>query len=173
MQKQKTILIIAIIIVVLAVILGGIFAYQYFSAKSQTVVQTDQTADWKNYKNAEYGFGITFPDSWKGYSIVKSQWRGWNNETQNYDYQGVQLVFKNPQSTTAQSWQDVLIMVVTPDVWGLIKEGGVSVSAAPVGPAKIGQNGRYVFATPPRWYGFTDASGIEEALNIVKTFKAF
>ena len=67
-------------------------------------------------------------------------------------------------------------MVVTPDIWKLMagdKMPQIAVSAAPIGPGKIGQNQKYIFATPPRWYGFTDALGGSEAANIVKTFKAF
>ena len=37
----------------------------------------------------------------------------------------------------------------------------------------IGQNTTSVFATPPRWYGFTDAVGFQEAVDAVKTLKAF
>ena len=47
-----------------------------------------------------------------------------------------------------------------------------SVSAAPYGPIKLGESNKYVFALPPRWVGFTDALGQNEAKEIVKTFMA-
>ena len=66
-------------------------------------------------------------------------------------------------------------MVFTPDVWQMVSGNNptVAISAAPIGPEEVGQNSKYVFATPPRWYGFTGAVGFQEAVNIVKTFKAF
>jgi hypothetical protein len=66
-------------------------------------------------------------------------------------------------------------MVFTHDQWNMVSGPNptVAVSAAPIGPEKIGENAKYVFATPPRWYGFTDAIGFQEAVNIVKTFKAY
>ncbi len=35
--------------------------------------QADPTAGWKTYTNTQYGFGLTFPDSWKGYSVTKQE----------------------------------------------------------------------------------------------------
>jgi hypothetical protein len=64
-------------------------------------------------------------------------------------------------------------MVFTPSQWSLITSEKLAVSAAPIGPSQIGQNAKYIFATPPRWYGFTDAVGWQEAVDIVKTFKTF
>jgi hypothetical protein len=201
MQKQKevsTLVGIAIIITGIVVLFGGVFAYKYFLNKGQ-----DQTGkacttdakicpdgsgvgrtgpncefaecptDWRTYTNNDYGFSISFPDSWKGYSVEINSWNGYLVNDNNTKYSGVKIVFKNPQSTTNQPWQDIPVMIITPDIWKLIEQEKIAVSAAPIGPSKIGENQKYIFATPPRWYGFTDAIGIEEALNIVKTFKAF
>ena len=147
-----------------------------FKFTDKVPVVASQTADWKTYTNTEYGFKLTFPDSWEGYIINKnSSWEGWieSMPSEGPDYSGPLLIFKNPQTTTKQLWQDIPIMVFTPEVWKLVDGGKVSVSAAPVGPVKIGENSKYVFATPPRWYGFTDAIGWQEAIEIVKTFKGF
>jgi len=147
------------------------------SSVGRTGVSCEFTAcpDWKNYKNNEYGFTMVFPDSWKGYTIEKSTWQGWRNDGlgEIRNYSDIKLIFKNPQTTVKEQWQDIPIMVFTSDVWQLVSEGKISVSAAPIGPAKIGENSKYIFATPPRWYGFTDAIGFREAVDIVKTFKAF
>jgi hypothetical protein len=124
------------------------------------------------YKNDEYGFEIILPQSWKGYSIEKQNWQGWTIDTGKQNYSGVKMLLINPQTTTSQKWQDIPIMIFTPDVWKLIEGEKVSVSAAPIPPAKIGENSKYIFATPPRWYGFTDDAGWQEAVDIVKTFKA-
>jgi hypothetical protein len=200
MQKQKEIstLFGTIIIIVAAVILfGGVFLYDRFliqkindqqiactleakicpdgSSVGRTGINcefADCPNNWKTYINNEYGFSISFPDSWEGYSVETNSWNG-SSLVDDTKYNGIKFIFKNPQSTINQSWQDIPIMVIAPDVWKLISEEKIAVSAAPIGPAKIGQNEKYIFATPPRWYGFTDAIGIEETLNIVKTFKAF
>jgi len=169
---------IIIIIVAAVIIFGGVFAYQnyYLANQQKDNLQTNNTsASWKNYINNEYRFGITFPDSWKGYTVESSSWSGWKVDGSGKigDYSGVKLIFKNPQTTPQQSWQDIPIMIFTPDVWELVQEEKVGVSAAPIPPAEVGRNAKYVFATPPRWYGFTDDIGFQEAVEIVKTFKAF
>lgn len=129
----------------------------------------------KTYTNKNYGFSINFPASWNDYSVIIGSWNGQLINKPHTQYKGIELIFKNPQTTASQAWQDIPIMIVTSDVWKMMSGPNptVSVSAAPIGPEKIGENAKYVFATPPRWYGFTDAQGGQEAVDIVKTFKAF
>jgi hypothetical protein len=62
-------------------------------------------------------------------------------------------------------------MVINKEVWKLIEEEKIAVSAAPIGPAKVGENEKYIFATPPRWYGFSNAIGSQEAVDIGKLSK--
>jgi len=172
MQKNNIIFTIILAIIVVVVILAaGYFLYY----KSPSRVQAPTTADWHTYRNTEYGFEITFPDSWKGYTVEVKNWEGHVIDNYQQTYTGPEIIIKNPQTTQTQQWQDIPIMVFTPDVWKMVSGNNptVAVSAAPIGPAKIGENSKYVLATPPRWYGFTDAIGIDEALNIIKTFKAF
>ncbi len=179
-QEGNLLLAAAVVIAMLIILaIGGYLAYQGFSSqKSETPGNNiqqqaqDKTAGRQTYKNDEYGFEMTFPDSWLGYSVVKSSWEGRliDGDT---NYSGAMFVFKNPKTTAQQQWQDIPVMVIAPDVWKLIQEGKIAVSAAPIGPGQIGENPKYVFATPPRWYGFTDAIGWQEAVEIVKTFKAF
>jgi hypothetical protein len=69
MQKQKgisTLVGITIIVVIAAILFGGVFVYQYFATKSQTSatnVQNSnvQTAGWKTYTNTQYGFEFQYP----------------------------------------------------------------------------------------------------------------
>ena len=179
MKKVSTLFGLMIIAIAIVVLFGGAFAYQYFALQNNKLPSDSRAvsvvSNWKAYTNNEYGFKITFPDSWKGYTIEKSSWTGHviNNYAQSYS--GVELIFKNPQSTSSQAWQNIPIMVFTPNVWKMVNGDNptVAVSAAPIGPAKIGENAKYIFATPPRWYGFTDDVGFQEAVEIVKTFKAF
>jgi hypothetical protein len=182
MTKQKEISTLTgsiIIIVAALVFFGGVFIFQHILLQRNQQVSATKVTNindaWKNYINKEYGFGITFPDSWKGYAVATGSWSGWKNAENGTvgDYTGIELIFKNPQTTSHQSWQDIPIMVFTPEVWQLIQQEKVGVSAAPIPPEEVGENSKYIFATPPRWYGFTDAIGFQEAVEIVKTFKAF
>ena len=182
MKKRNVSTVIGFIIITVTaiIIFGGVLVYQYYYVPSLRnsieSPEVNQAAGWKTYTNSEYGFRITFPDSWKGYAVEKKYWDGVRLDSipsEGPDYSGPLFIFKNPKTTSNQAWQDIPIMVFTPDVWKLISEEKVSVSAAPIGPAKIGENSKYVFATPPRWYGFADAIGWQEAIEIVKTFKAY
>lgn len=50
---------IAIVVLVALILFGGVFAYQYFSAKSQPVVKIDQTANYFEIKEVGLKFEIT------------------------------------------------------------------------------------------------------------------
>ena len=172
-----------ILILVLVVIIA-VAAYIYIQNSSPVAVSnnpnppssgTTTPPAQNTYTNSQYGFQMTFPASWNGFSVATSSWTG--NRIDGVEtfaaYTGPEIIFKNPQTTSAQQWQDIPIMVFTPSQWALVEQEKLAVSAAPIGPAKVGENTKYIFATPPRWYGFTDATGTEEAVSIVKTFKAF
>ena len=126
-----------------------------------------------SYRNEEYGFEITLPDSWQGYSSSTELWHGQLVTGGNEKFQGPKIIIRNPKWTTNQPWQDLPIMVFNQAEWKLISEEALAVSAAPIGPNKLGENQKYIFATPPRWLGFTDNLGQDEAGEIIKTFKAF
>ncbi|MFA6437274.1 MAG: hypothetical protein WC242_03855 [Candidatus Paceibacterota bacterium] len=165
--SKKNILVAIIIIIFIALAWIGIA--RYLGIKTQPVIQT------QTYNNQEYGFEMTFSDSWKGYTVLNNTWTGQDisgtSETAK-QYSGPEIVFRNPNWTGAKHWQDIPIMVFTPDVWKLVTEEKIAVSAAPIGPSEVGRNQKFIFATPPRWYGFTDDLGMDEAVGIVKTFKA-
>jgi hypothetical protein len=168
---KKSLIVLLVIIVLVVVAVEGYVVYQnYLFSKVAPNLEA-----WKTYKNTELGFGMIFPDSWRGYTVVSQTWQG--NAVDNFDqkYSGPEIVFKNPQTTPQQSYQDIPMMVFTKDQWSMVSGNNptVAISAAPIGPAEVGQNAKYVFATPPRWYGFTDAIGFQEAVDIVKTFKTF
>ncbi len=163
---QKRLLILLIILVIVCTI--GFLDYIFYLKVSEPIAQNQNI-----YRNYEYGFELNMPLLWKGFSLEKQNWQGWVIDTGEQKYSGTELVIKNPHTTSQQKWQDIPIMVFSHEVWNLVDQEKVSVSAAPIGPAKIGENSKYVFATPPRWYGFTDAIGWQEAVEIVKTFKAF
>jgi len=59
-NKAFSKILILMILVVLAG--GGIFAWQYFGGpEEETKISEDETADWKTYRNEEYGFEIDYP----------------------------------------------------------------------------------------------------------------
>ena len=165
MKKINIVLIVVLVLAIVAIVARGFFIYNKI-----TVAPTDKSV----YTNSEYGFELILTKAWSGFNVEKSSWQGWVINTGEQKYSGVKIVIKNPQTTASQQYQDIPIMVFTHDIWNMVKGENptVSVSAAPIGPAEIGENTKYVFATPPRWYGFTDAIGFEEAVNILKTFKA-
>jgi hypothetical protein len=121
------------------------------------------------YTNREYGFKMTLPYSWKGYSIIKETWKGFDPTKTSKVFTGPKILIRNPKWTKAKPWQDIPILIFTKKEWKLVEAGRISVSAAPYGPIKLGENKKYVFALPPRWVGFTDNLGQDEAQEIVKT----
>jgi len=132
-----------------------------------------ETYDPKNYKNEKYGFEISFPDSWQYYAVISETWQGTMVNGDTKKYQGPKILLRSPKWTEAKPWQDIPVLIFTPEQWKLAENEELAVSAAPIGPSKLGENKNYVFALPPRWIGFTDALGQDEAAEIVKTFKAF
>lgn len=67
-EKRKSIIIAMIILVFMVIGSGGIFAWQYFWAPEEKApkeeVVKDETADWKTYRNEEYGFEVKHPAGW-------------------------------------------------------------------------------------------------------------
>jgi len=195
--------IILVIIVLILIGFGGFYAYEKVFAPKVPVACTEEAklcpdgsyvgrtgpnceftacpeSNTIAYKNNTYGFEITLPADWKDYTIDNTKrWDGLRTDTtfhEGPDYDGPLVYIVNPQWKANYNFVGVPIMVVSKDVWDLIAQEKVSVSAAPIGPAKIGENSKYVFATPPRYIGFGDElSGdqINQIYEIVKTFKAF
>lgn len=125
------------------------------------------------YTNNQYGFEIILPDSWQGYSVINEIWQGTTLDARAKEYQGPEVVIRNPKWTSSQPWQDIPILVFTKEEWQLIENQNLGIFAAPVGPIKLDESQQYVFALPPRWVGFIDTLGQEEAQGITETFKAF
>jgi hypothetical protein len=128
------------------------------------------------YRNEQYGFGMTLPSDWSGYSVVASTWQGRTRNEQGETtgtYMGPEIILRHPKWTAAASWQDIPVLVFTHDEWALAEQQKFAVSAAPTAPSKLGENAKFVFALPPRWIGFVDTLGQDEAGKVPKTFRAF
>ncbi|MGA9584719.1 MAG: hypothetical protein WBQ95_05280 [Terracidiphilus sp.] len=123
------------------------------------------------YRNAEYGFCLALPAGWSGFHVLTERWGGdGNGESES----GPRLVVRNPRWTKEKPYQDIPILVFTSAQWRSVDSGEFSVSAAPIGPSELGRNRKYVFALPPRFAGFDDATGTDEVLRLLqqKPFQA-
>jgi hypothetical protein len=122
------------------------------------------------YDNTEYGFVFSLPADWQGFSIYTKQWDG--NPLTGSKYasviHGPEIYIRNPNWTTQNPYEDIPVMVFTPDEWAEIQQEKLAVSAAPIPPSELGQNQKYVFALPPRYdYGFR--TGFEEVEKIMQS----
>ena len=113
------------------------------------------------YHDSQYGFCFLLPADWEGYTIVTETWSGTILDSQKPEH-GPRFLIRNPKWTEGDPWQDIPIMIFTPSQWKIIEADNMAVSAAPIGPSKLGESEIYVFALPPRWIGFTDAEGQDE-----------
>jgi len=121
------------------------------------------------YRNAQYGFKIALPATWKGYSVVSEAWTGYTNDSQGQvaTEHGPKLLIRHPLWTPQNPRQDIPIMVFTLAQWDKIEHEDFYVSAAPIGPSELGRNSTYVFALPPR-YNYAYATGWEEVEKILE-----
>lgn len=117
------------------------------------------------YRNDKYGFGVTLPESWRGYSVSEQSMGSY-----------VEVRIKHPQSTSQNPRMDIPVLVVPLATWGKWyppAPGAVQHPfAAPVPATERARNNRYVFATAPR-YNYSFATGYEEVDEIVKRITPF
>ena len=133
--------------------------------------QTDQqTADTILYENSEYGFTFTLPKSWSHYQIVSDTWEGISSAPDKNDIieNGEILLIRHPEWTEEKPRQDIPIMIFTHDQWSSLQNEEFHIGAAPVGPQKLGENDKYVFALPAR-YNFAFLEGYEEVETILQS----
>jgi hypothetical protein len=122
------------------------------------------------YVNTEYGFQIDLPESWRGYYILTGQWVAtYPNGSQE---SGPKISLRQPSWTTTASREDMPIMVFTHDQWNKVQQEAFRVSAAPMPPAGLGENSKFVLALPPR-YNFDELTGFEEVDKLVRSLVAF
>jgi hypothetical protein len=120
------------------------------------------------YRNTRYDFCFSLPESWKGYSSVAGEWRGSApGGKSGSETRGPIINIRHPLWTKEAPRQDIPIMVFTREQWGLVKNGDLIVSAAPIGPSELGSTSKYVFALPPR-YNYAYLAGYEGVDAIVR-----
>jgi hypothetical protein len=121
------------------------------------------------YTNNDYGFEFALPMSWKGYSIVTSQWQGYANRDaggQILYAEGPELSIRHPLWREQNPRQDIPIMIFTAAQWNDLQQDKFHIGAAPIGPSELGGNIKYVFALPAR-YNFAFPTGYEEVEQIL------
>ena len=124
------------------------------------------------YKDTEYGFSFSLPETWEGYSIIIEQWEGYslydNGENQVVTEHGPLISIRHPQWTKEDPRQDIPIMVFTTEQWLNLGQDKFHIGAAPIGPSEIGRNSKYVFALPAR-YNYAFPTGYEEVDKILQS----
>lgn len=120
------------------------------------------------YKNTQYGFGFSLPDSWKGFAIVIDQWEGSAVGDARTVETGPEILIRHPEWTSENPRQDIPIMIFTPTQWESLQQERFHIGAAPIGPSELGRNGKYVFALPAR-YNYAFPTGYEEVEEILKS----
>ena len=121
------------------------------------------------YENKEFGFVFSLPKSWEGYKIVTSSWEGTTTDSQKskMEVSGPLLSIRHPQWTEEKPRQDIPIMIFTLAQWSSLENEDFHIGAAPIGPSKLEQNNKYVFAIPAR-YNYAFPEGFREVEDILK-----
>ncbi len=126
------------------------------------------------YVNHRYDFCFLLPQSWNGYSILRSDWTGTIRDDEvgmKGKESGPIITIRHPDWTDVAPRQDIPIMVFTRNQWHSVTNSKLLVSAAPIGPAEIGSNSIYVFALPPRYTtaGEVEFKGTREVVDWIAT----
>lgn len=122
------------------------------------------------YRNTQYGFDFSLPESWKGYSIVTDKWEGnaLQGQQSSKDVEtGPIISIRHPNWTSQNPRQDIPIMIFTSAQWNMLEQDKFHIGAAPINPSELGRNTSYVFALPAR-YNYAFPTGYEEVENILK-----
>jgi predicted small lipoprotein YifL len=122
------------------------------------------------YKNTQYGFDFSLPQSWKDFTIVTGKWEGLatgDGQGETIVATGSIISIRHPQWISANPRQDIPIMIFTISQWNALQQDKFHIGAAPIGPSELGRNSRYVFALPAR-YNFAFPTGYEEVEKILK-----
>ena len=120
------------------------------------------------YENKEYGLRVALPEDWKGYQVLTQQWAAFkvSDPDAGNSVFGPQIVLRSPKWTQAKPYQDIPIMIFSPEQWWQLNQDVIHIGAAPIGPRELAGNARYVFALPAR-YNFAFPEGYEEVEKII------
>lgn len=131
------------------------------------------------YENTDYGFTVTLPNNWQGYTVFEKTWAYRTQvDMQNGIYNEDNLVYvpeiliRHPLWTDEKPLFDIEIIINPTDVWEQV-ENELLLSGTPVPPSECARNSAYVFAMPPR-YNFYESyedvrDFIADAINAIET----
>lgn len=136
--------------------------------ESQPIIEDDTYLI--SYKNNQYGFEFSLPETWKDYTILTDNWEGlaFDNSESRIVESGPIIFIRHPEWTSENQRQDIPIMIFTINQWNSLQKGEFHIGAAPVGPTELGSNNKYVFALPAR-YNFAFPEGYEEVEDILSS----
>lgn len=138
-------------------------------AKTIRVMGPEQTKA-NIYRNTQFGFSFSLPESWNGYRIVTEKWEGRALDSRangKIVETGLVIKIRHPEWTSENPRQDIPIMVFTLNQWDAQQQEEFHIGAAPVGPKELGRNSKYVFALPAR-YNYAFPTGYEEVERILE-----
>ena len=122
------------------------------------------------YENADYGFRVSLPQSWEGYTVLSEQWEGDapdGAKGEKATQTGPLLSIRHPAWTPQEPRQDIPVLVFTLSQWDSLQREEFHIGAAPILPKELGENESYVFALPARYnYGFF--TGYEEVERLLE-----
>lgn len=135
-----------------------------FTVKNSSVTPSPVSQDSTiTYRDTTYGFSIDLPKDWEGYTLVPTSIQF-----------GYAITLRHPLWTSANPYMDIPILIYPLSQWQTWEKNNFEgyPTAAPIGPTERGRNGRYVFATAPR-YNFSFGTGFETVEEIIKGLKTF
>jgi len=121
------------------------------------------------YQNVIYGFNLSLPRSWSGYSVIDDKWEGYSAANpQKTIESGPMVSIRHPKWTAQNPRQDIPIMILTVNQWQMLQEDKFHIGASPIKPKELGRNTQYVFALPAR-YNYAFPAGYEEVEEILNS----
>ncbi|MFL0246123.1 M56 family metallopeptidase [Candidatus Clostridium stratigraminis] len=120
------------------------------------------------YGDGVYGFRVSLPADWRGFTAVNSLWQGFavHGGTNKVAETGPMISLRNPKWTPKTPMQDIPIMIFTINQWNSLQKDEFHIGAAPINPSELGRNNKYVFALPAR-YNFAFLPGYKEVETIL------
>jgi hypothetical protein len=92
------------IIPIAGVVQIAAFVALMVASRKHSVAPRGGTASAVECRNEQYGFGMTFPSDWSGYSVVAGTWQGQTHDEQGETtgtYTGPEIILRHPQWTEA------------------------------------------------------------------------